>query len=64
LNDPELAKDAVNKLGKVFKKLKKKEDVNKLLQGVLGGGNQGSAGGAQPQGQQAKPEDVLKKLFQ
>lgn len=48
LNDPELAKDAVNKLGKVFKKLKKKKDVNKLLQGVLGGGNQGAAGGAQP----------------
>jgi len=68
LRDPELAKDTVNKLGKVFKKLKKKEDVNKLLQGVLGGGNQGATQGqpgtAQPQGQQVKPEDVLKKLFQ
>ncbi len=69
LRDPELAKDTVNKLGKVFKKLKKKEDVNKLLQGILGGGNQGATqgqpGAAQPQGQQkVKPEDVLKKLFQ
>jgi AsmA protein len=62
LRDPELAKETVNKLGKVFKKLKNKEDVNRVLQGLFGGGNQGAAGGAQ--GQQAKPEDVLKKLFQ
>ncbi|MEE8306180.1 MAG: AsmA-like C-terminal region-containing protein, partial [Gammaproteobacteria bacterium] len=39
LRDPDLAKDTVNKLGKVFKKLKNKEDVNQLLQGILGGGN-------------------------
>jgi AsmA protein len=57
LRDPELTKDTVKKLGKVFKKLKNKEDVNQLLQGILGGGNQ-------PQGPQVKPEDVLKKLFQ
>ncbi len=64
LRDPELAKDTMNKLGKVFKKLKNKEDVNQFLQGILGGGNQGGGDGTQPQGQQAKPEDVLKKLFQ
>jgi AsmA protein len=68
LRDPELAKDTVNKLGKVFKKLKNKEDVNQLLQGVLGGGNQGTTQGqpgtAQPQGQQkVKPEDVLRNLL-
>lgn len=63
MRDPELAKDAVDKVGKALKKLKNKEDVNKLLQGVLGGGNQQAPDGTQPQGEQASPEDILKNLL-
>ncbi len=63
LNDPELAKDTVEKVGEVFKKLKNKEDVNNLLQGVFGGGDQQAPDGTQPQGEQARPEDVLRNLL-
>lgn len=66
LRDPELAQDTVNKVGKVLEKLKNKEDVNKLLQGVLGGGNQQPApDGSQPpsQGQPATPEDLLRRFI-
>ncbi len=69
MEDPELAKETAEKVGKVLKKLKNKKDVKKLLDSFLGGRNQGAADGtgAQPQGQQgepATPEDVLKRLFQ
>ncbi|MDA7949343.1 MAG: AsmA family protein [Hyphomicrobiaceae bacterium] len=75
LSDPELAKDAVEKVGDVIKKLKNKEDVNQLLQGLLGGGNQQAPSGAPQQGQpsqpgppgqpnqQIRPEDVLRNLL-
>ncbi|MFQ5626396.1 MAG: AsmA-like C-terminal region-containing protein, partial [Methyloligellaceae bacterium] len=62
LRDPELVEQNAKKIGKVLKKLKKKEDVNKLLQGLLGG-NQGAADGTQPQGEKVRPEDVLKNLL-
>ncbi|MHA1164566.1 MAG: AsmA family protein, partial [Alphaproteobacteria bacterium] len=64
LNDPELAKETAEKVGKIINKLKNKKDFKKLMDGFLGGGNQGAADGAQPQGEQVKPEDLLKKLFQ
>ena len=63
MNDPELAQETVEKVGKVIEKLKNKEDVNKLLKGLLGGGNQEAPDGAPQQGEQDKPEDILKKLF-
>jgi len=71
LNDPELAKETAEKVGKVLDKLKNKKDFKKMLDGFLGGGNQnagagtdaGGGAGAQPQGEQVKPEDLLKKLF-
>ncbi|MEM8743110.1 MAG: AsmA family protein, partial [Pseudomonadota bacterium] len=74
LNDPELAKDTVEKVGDVIEKLKNKEDVNEILQGVFGGGNQQAPApdGAQPQGppgqpaqqgQPLRPEDVLRNLL-
>ncbi len=64
LEDPELAKETADKVGKVLKKLKNKKDVKKLLDGLLGGGDQGAGDGTQPQGEKVNPEDVLRKLFQ
>lgn len=64
LNDPELAQEAAETVSEVFKNLKNKKDVKKLLDSFLGGGNQGAAGSAEPGAEKAKPEDVLKKLFQ
>lgn len=63
LNDPELAQETVDKVGKVLEKLKNKEDVNNLLKGLFGGGNQQAPDGTQQQGQQDNPQDILKKLF-
>ncbi len=79
LENPELAKDAVDKVGKTIKQLKDKKitgkDVEQILQGVLGGGQQqpqaqpaNPAQGAQPQPQpqpqqQIRPEDLLKQLL-
>ncbi len=64
MRDPELAQDTVEKVGKVIKKLKNKEDVNKLLEGMLGGGNnQQAPDGTQPQGEQVRPEDILRNLL-
>lgn len=66
MNDPELAQNAINEVGKA---LENKEDLNNILKGLLGGGNSQGQGGApqgqggNPQGQAIKPEDVLKKLF-
>ncbi|MEC9367736.1 MAG: AsmA family protein [Pseudomonadota bacterium] len=75
LENPELAADAINKAQDVLKNLKDKKitgkDVENLLQGVLGGGQQQAPDatgttpppeGQQPQ-QQVRPEDVLKQLF-
>ncbi len=74
LEDPELARDALEKAGKAVKGLKGKkitgEDVEQILQGVLGGGQQpqpaapGEPAQAQPQQQQkVDPEELLKKFF-
>ena len=67
MKDPELAQETAEKVGKVIEKLKNKEDVNKLLQGLLGGGDQQAPEGTQQQGgqenPQEKPADLLKKLF-
>ncbi len=65
LNDPELARETVEKVGKVFKKLKNKEDFKKMIDGFLGGGAQQSdpAADGQPQQQQVNPGDLFKQLF-
>jgi AsmA protein len=73
IEDPELAKDAINKVGKAVGKLKGKkitgEQVEQLLQGVLGGGQQQGGQPAQEtapqqQGQQEiNAQDLLKQLF-
>jgi AsmA protein len=76
MNDPELAQDAINEVGKALENIKNKDDLNNVLKGLLGGGQQGGGGpqggdGAQEggdgaqggQGQQVNPGDLLKNLF-
>ena len=65
MNDPELAQNAINEVGKA---LENKEELNNILKGLLGGGNQQNPNGAAPgqqgqQGQQINPNDLLKNLF-
>lgn len=60
MNDPELAQNAINEVGKA---LENKEDLNKLLKGFFGGGNQQQGTGGTPQGEQVNPGDILKNLF-
>lgn len=64
MRDPELAEDTAKKVGKVLKKLKNKEDVNRLLEGFLGGNQQGADGGQQGQNEKVKPKELLKKFLQ
>lgn len=77
MENPELTRDTIEKAGKMIKELKGKKirgkDVEKILQGVLGGGQQPQAAPAQPgqpaqaqpqpQQQQIDPEELLKKFF-
>ena len=68
LSDPELMQENVKKIEKVLKKLKNKEDLNRLLQGLLGGGTQGAGDGtqgAQPGagGEKLRAKDLLKQLL-
>lgn len=72
IENPDIAVDAVEKIGKAVKGLKGKKvtgkDVEAILQGVLGGGQQPQQGdpaaGGEPQPQpQIDAEDLLKQLF-
>ena len=68
LSDPELMQENVKKIEKVLKKLKNKEDLNRLLQGLLGGGTQGAGDGtpgAQPGagGEKLRAKDLLKQFL-
>lgn len=67
MQNPDLAKDAINQIGKAVRNLKKGdgEQVEQLLQNFLGGGQQAPEGqpGQEQPAQQVKPEDVLKNLF-
>ena len=75
MENPELARDTIEKAGDLIKGLKGKKikgkDVEQILQGVLGGGQQpqaapaqpGQPAQAQPQPQQVNPEELLKQLF-
>lgn len=76
LENPEAAAAAVDKAKELVKDLKDKKitgkDVESILQGVLGGGQQQAPdatgataqdGQPQQQQQQVKPEDVLRQLF-
>lgn len=69
IENPDLAVDAVEKIGKAVKGLKGKKvtgkEVEQLLQGVLGGGQQQQgdpAAGGEPQ-QQIEAGDLFKQLF-
>ncbi|MGE0613507.1 MAG: AsmA family protein, partial [Hyphomicrobiales bacterium] len=70
LENPEAAAAAVDKAKELIKDLKGKKNVESILQGVLGGGQQQApdatgtaAQDGQQQQQQVKPEDVLRQLF-
>ena len=75
IENPELAKDAIEKVGEAVKNLKGKkitgQQVEQFLQGVLGGGQpqavepgQAGADPAQPQQQQqVRPEDLIRQFF-
>jgi len=60
MNDPELAQNAINEVGKA---LENKEDLNNLLKGFLGGNQKNPDGTPAPSGEQANPGDILKNLF-
>ena len=76
LNDPNQAVETVKELGKQFKGIGKKlkggkiseDDMNQLLQGVLGGGKKegdgnGAAAADGNEGGQAKPADLLNQFL-
>lgn len=65
MNDPELAQNAIDEVGRALENVKNKDDLNKVLQGIFGGGNQqGANGGQQGEGGQAKPGGLLKRFLQ
>lgn len=63
MNDPELAQNAINEVGKA---LENNSELNDVLKGLFGGGNQQGQGTGNPgqgQGQQVNPGEILKNLF-
>lgn len=68
MEDPDLTKDAIDTVGKAVENMKGKkitgEQVEQLLQGVLGGGQgeQGQEGGEQ-QGEQPRAQDLLNQFL-